>query len=79
MEIGKGPYGRRRCIPILSGAMTWNYLNGEVGADFMCVYALCLCSGIRVALTCSNTHVNMSTRAMLLRAMTALRYPPVSV
>ena len=68
MEIGKGPYGRRRCVPILSGTVTGNYLKGEVvpgGADFMCVYTLCLLSSLRISLTCPRlveedhtTHVN---------------------
>lgn len=38
MEIGNGPYGRRRCVPIKSGTVRGKYLNGEVvpgGADFM--------------------------------------------
>ncbi|KAH8422349.1 DUF3237 domain-containing protein [Aspergillus melleus] len=40
MEIGTGPYGRRRCVPIESGTVYGKYLNGEVvpgGADFMLV------------------------------------------
>lgn len=38
MEIGHGPYGRRRCVPIKSGSVRGPNLNGEVvpgGADFM--------------------------------------------
>lgn len=38
MEIGNGPYGRRRCVPIMSGSVRGPYFNGEVvpgGADFM--------------------------------------------
>jgi hypothetical protein len=38
MEIGHGPFGRRRCVPIMSGLVRGKYLNGEVvpgGADFM--------------------------------------------
>lgn len=38
LEIGKGPYGRRRCVPIKSGTVRGKYLVGEVvpgGADFM--------------------------------------------
>lgn len=38
MEIGHGPYGRRRCVPITSGVVRGPHLNGEVvpgGADFM--------------------------------------------
>lgn len=39
MEVGNGPYGRRRCVPIKSGSVKGNYINGEVvptgGADFM--------------------------------------------
>ncbi|KAE8164432.1 hypothetical protein BDV40DRAFT_298460 [Aspergillus tamarii] len=40
MEIGNGPYGRRRCVSIKSGTVRGKYLNGEVvpgGADFMLV------------------------------------------
>ncbi|KAJ5102424.1 hypothetical protein NUU61_004646 [Penicillium alfredii] len=40
IEIGHGPYGRRRCIPIMSGSVGGNYINGEGmpgGADFMLV------------------------------------------
>ncbi|KAI9040387.1 DUF3237 domain-containing protein [Aspergillus affinis] len=40
MEIGTGPYGRRRCVPIESGTVRGKSLNGEVipgGADFMLV------------------------------------------
>ncbi|KAL4860927.1 hypothetical protein BDV12DRAFT_180946 [Aspergillus spectabilis] len=40
LEIGKGPYGRRRCVPITGGTVRGKYLNGEVvpgGADFMLV------------------------------------------
>ena len=40
MEIGHGPYGRRRCVPIMSGSVRGPHLNGEVvpgGADFMYV------------------------------------------
>ncbi|RDK43372.1 hypothetical protein M752DRAFT_335190 [Aspergillus phoenicis ATCC 13157] len=40
LEIGKGPYGRRRCVPIKSGTVRGKYLVGEVvpgGADFMLV------------------------------------------
>ncbi|KAI2789381.1 hypothetical protein POX_d04869 [Penicillium oxalicum] len=38
MEIGKGPYGRRRCVPIKSGSVHGPHLQGEVvpgGADFI--------------------------------------------
>src|SRR4051812_14483092 len=39
MEVGNGPYGRRRCVPIKSGSVQGKYINGEVvptgGADFM--------------------------------------------
>lgn len=39
MEVGNGPYGRRRCVPIKSGSVKGKYINGEVvptgGADFM--------------------------------------------
>ncbi|KAF3385097.1 hypothetical protein F1880_003135 [Penicillium rolfsii] len=40
MEIGNGPYGRRRCVPIMSGSVRGPYFNGQVvpgGADFMLV------------------------------------------
>ena len=40
MEIGHGPYGRRRCVPIVSGRVRGEYITGEVvpgGADFMYV------------------------------------------
>ncbi|PWY95429.1 hypothetical protein BO94DRAFT_553316 [Aspergillus sclerotioniger CBS 115572] len=40
LEIGPGPYGRRRCIPITSGTVRGKYLSGEIvpgGADFMLV------------------------------------------
>ncbi|KAJ5638247.1 hypothetical protein N7520_003093 [Penicillium odoratum] len=40
MEIGHGPYGRRRCVPIMSGVVSGPHLKGEVvpgGADFMIV------------------------------------------
>ncbi|OJJ37919.1 hypothetical protein ASPWEDRAFT_171371 [Aspergillus wentii DTO 134E9] len=40
IEIGNGPYGRRRCVPIESGTVRGEYINGEVvpgGADFMLV------------------------------------------
>ncbi|KAJ5762578.1 uncharacterized protein N7511_005960 [Penicillium nucicola] len=41
MEVGNGPYGRRRCVPIKSGSVKGKYINGEVvptgGADFMLV------------------------------------------
>lgn len=40
MEIGHGPYGRRRCVPIMSGVVNGPHLKGEVvpgGADFMYV------------------------------------------
>ncbi|RMJ28088.1 hypothetical protein PHISP_01028 [Aspergillus sp. HF37] len=40
IEIGKGPYGRRRCVPIVAGTVAGRHLNGEVvpgGADFMLV------------------------------------------
>jgi hypothetical protein len=40
MEIGKGPYGRRRCVPIVSGSVSGPHFKGEVmpgGADFMYV------------------------------------------
>ncbi|KAJ5290808.1 hypothetical protein N7478_000059 [Penicillium angulare] len=40
MEIGHGPYGRRRCVPIMSGSVHGPHLNGEIvpgGADFMLV------------------------------------------
>lgn len=40
IEIGNGPYGRRRCVPIMSGSVKGPYFNGEVvpgGADFMSV------------------------------------------
>lgn len=40
LEIGHGPYGRRRCVPILSGSVQGPHFNGEVvpgGADFMYV------------------------------------------
>ncbi|KIA75408.1 hypothetical protein HK57_00128 [Aspergillus ustus] len=40
IEVGNGPYGRRRCVPITGGTVTGKYLNGEVvpgGADFMLV------------------------------------------
>lgn len=42
-EIGTGPYGRRRCVPIESGSVKGKYVNGEVvpgGADFMSVMSL---------------------------------------
>lgn len=38
VEIGDGPYGRRRCVPITGGTVRGKHLNGEVlpvGADFM--------------------------------------------
>jgi hypothetical protein len=38
IEIGHGPYGRRRCVPIKSGSVRGPHFNGEVvpgGADFM--------------------------------------------
>lgn len=38
MEVGHGPYGRRRCVSIKSGSVQGKFLNGEVvpgGADFM--------------------------------------------
>jgi hypothetical protein len=39
MEVGNGPYGRRRCVPIKSGSVKGKHINGEVvptgGADFM--------------------------------------------
>ncbi|CAG8060316.1 unnamed protein product [Penicillium salamii] len=38
MEVGHGPYGRRRCVPIKSGSVQGKFLNGEVvpgGADFI--------------------------------------------
>ncbi|KAJ6103891.1 hypothetical protein N7486_004113 [Penicillium sp. IBT 16267x] len=40
IEIGHGPYGRRRCVPIMSGVVRGPHFNGEVvpgGADFMIV------------------------------------------
>ncbi|KAJ5611368.1 hypothetical protein N7510_008087 [Penicillium lagena] len=40
MEIGHGPFGQRRCVPIMLGLVRGKYLNGEVvpeGADFMIV------------------------------------------
>ncbi|KAF3407509.1 UPF0311 protein [Talaromyces pinophilus] len=40
VEIGNGPYGRRRCVPITGGTVRGKHLNGEVlpvGADFMLV------------------------------------------
>lgn len=40
MEIGVGPYGRRRCVPIMGGKVTGPYFTGEVipgGADYMYV------------------------------------------
>ena len=30
MEVGNGPYGRRRCVPIKSGSVKGKYINGEV-------------------------------------------------
>ncbi|KAF7717787.1 UPF0311 family protein [Penicillium ucsense] len=41
VEIGTGPYGRRRCVPIKSGSVHGPHFEGEVvpagGADFMLV------------------------------------------
>ncbi|KAJ5159385.1 uncharacterized protein N7482_006389 [Penicillium canariense] len=40
IEIGSGPYGRRRCVPIKSGSVCGPHFHGEVvpgGADFMLV------------------------------------------
>lgn len=38
VEIGHGPYGRRRCVPIKFGSVCGPHFNGEVvpgGAGFM--------------------------------------------
>jgi hypothetical protein len=45
VEIGNGPYGRRRCVPITGGTVKGKYLTGEVvpgGADFMYVFQVFL-------------------------------------
>ena len=45
VEIGNGPYGRRRCVPITGGTVRGKHLNGEVlpiGADFMYAYFILL-------------------------------------
>jgi hypothetical protein len=64
MEIGKGPYGRRRCVPIVSGTVAGRHLNGEVvpgGADFMYVWIYCQRPSyllLRLVEEDHTTHVN---------------------
>lgn len=68
LEIGQGPYGRRRCVPIVSGSVSGEYITGEVvpgGADFMYIPAFLIPDAMDVVLMrCrlveedQTTHVN---------------------
>lgn len=76
VEIGNGPYGRRRCVPITGGTVRGKYLNGEVlpvGADFMYVleptYVITSVPRLRAIGLLRRTKLYMSTPITLSRVM----------
>lgn len=77
LEIGNGPYGRRRCVPITGGTVRGKHLNGEVlpvGADFMYVPETSNCLHERFLIAIpglwKKTKLYMSIPTMLLKVMT---------